>query len=122
MEGTIAPGEKGGRTVFAPDATHQAPRMMIRTAGMILPRMNPTFRNFVETSGPKYAISVVPQNAIIITLNMYQGLFAMSGVNAKTRVDAMNTRTVGNHTRLFGHSQKRAVNPPFSPHACFTHA
>ena len=50
------------------------------------------------------------------------GKLALSPEAAKARVDAMNERTVGNQTRLFDHSQNRAVNPPFSPKACFTQA
>jgi hypothetical protein len=84
--------------------------------------MTPIFPNFVDASSPKYAIAVVPQNAIIITVNIYHGLAESEGVRAKARVEAMNERTVGNQTRLFDHSQKSAVNPPFSPNACFTQA
>gem|GEM_PF-6669256 len=65
---------------------------------------------------------MVPQNTIIMTENMNQGLAARSGVRAKASVDAVNESTVGNQTRLLDHSQKRATNPPFSPNACLTHA
>ena len=37
---------------------------------MMLPRITPALPNFVDTSSPKYAMAVVPQNAIIMTPNM----------------------------------------------------
>ncbi len=122
MTGIRAPGEKGGRTRAAPEPNHQIPSRMIRSAGMMLPRMTPILENFVDTPSPRQAIAVVPQNAIIMTLNMYNELAASAGVRANARVDAMKERTVGNQTRLFDHSQKSAVKPPFSPNACLTQA
>ncbi|OPY40248.1 MAG: hypothetical protein A4E41_01452 [Methanoregulaceae archaeon PtaU1.Bin066] len=110
-------GEKGGRTIVAPDANHQTPSIMIRTDGMMLPRITPAFWNFVDISSPKQAIAVVPQNAIIITTKRYHGLSPREGESANAKVEAMNASTVGNQTRLFDHSQNMATKPPFSPNA-----
>jgi len=70
MAGTSAPGENGGRTMVCPDPNYRISGRRMRIAGMMLPRITPTFPNFVVASSPKYAMAVVPQNAIIITLNM----------------------------------------------------
>jgi len=68
--GTTAASENGGRTVAPPDAIQKIAKKITMTAGMIPPRMTPTLLNYVEASSPKYAMRVVPQKVIIITLNM----------------------------------------------------
>ena len=121
ITGTFAAKVRGGRRSAAPDTIHQRPSRMMRIAGIMLPRITHTLQNFVEATFPKYAIAVVPQTAIIITLNMFRGLFTRAGVSTNASVDAINERTVGKETRLLDNSQSMAVNPPFSPNACFTH-
>ena len=70
ISGTNCPNEKSGMTSCCPVASHQTPRSVISTAGMMLPSIAPKLLSFVEAFSPKYATAVVPQKAIIITENM----------------------------------------------------
>src|SRR5271157_405814 len=95
---------------------------MIRVPGMIVPAITPNDWKRLDAFSPRRATSVVPQNTIIITANIYRPLFASDGFRAKAKVEAMKASTVGNHTRLLDHSQKMAMKPDVSPKASFTQA
>gem|GEM_PF-2411995 len=53
MVGTVCASVKCGITIFCPEPSHQRPSPMMRREGMMLPRITPTFENFVEASSPK---------------------------------------------------------------------